>query len=251
MKKHSFEDVNIDQIMCLAEIGKSSIGLFHDVLNPISGLIMYLDLIKKDKQIDQNIRKNMKPIFDSSKQIQNFIKSIQTDFSSDSSSVSEIVKIDEIILNTIKILNYRSKQNNVSIYFLRQKNMEIKFNKLKMYQVFINLISNAIDSFESISDNRIRKVNIAIDNYNDGLNENIIINISDNGCGIEKEKQNKIFEHLYTTKQSGTGIGLTHTKNIIEKNLGGEIKLTSQLNVGTTFTVTIPKNKYEKNPHLK
>lgn len=71
---------------------------------------------------------------------------------------------------------------------------------------------------------------------------NAYITIADNGCGIDEDKLNKIFDPFYTTKPigQGTGLGLAISKAIIEQH-GGLISVKSQLNQGTIFNITLPK----------
>lgn len=228
----------MEELICLAEMGKSSIGLFHDVLNPISSLLLYLDFISQKKGIDENFRRDIRPLVRSSKKITDFIKIIQKDLSG-TEGKKEIVKIDEIILSSIKILAYKSRNANTSIIFARTKSTPICAVKIKIYQIIINLISNAIESMDGKISKPKNKVIITLQE----TDKDLVLEVSDNGCGISSDKINKIFDNLYTTKKSGTGIGLANTKKIIEKDLSGKIKLKSQVDVGTTFTVTIPKNK--------
>ena len=105
-----------------------------------------------------------------------------------------------------------------------------------MQRVLENLFNNAIrytkqDDLIELS---------AIEN-----NSNILIIIKDYGCGIDKKDIKNIFELFYratsSRKEEGLGIGLSVVKKIIEI-LNWEIKVESKINVGTTFTITIPKN---------
>ncbi len=224
--------------MCLAEMGRSSFGLFHDILNPISSLILYLDLITKKNFEDQKIKNDLKPILKSSKKIASFIKIIQSDFA-DQKIKHEHNKIDDIISNCIKILSHKSKQQNVSILFIREKNCTLFCQKTKIYRLVMNFLSNSIDSFESIKDSRKRKVIIKL--YEN--KKNIFIEFNDNGCGIKDEEKNKIFNLLYTTKKHGNGVGLYHIKKIIEKDLSGKITFDSKLFFGTNFKIQILKKQ--------
>jgi two-component system sensor histidine kinase HydH len=103
------------------------------------------------------------------------------------------------------------------------------FTKLEM--VFTNLIMNAIQAM-----NNSGKVDIKmVERDND-----IIIEISDTGHGIPQNIVTKIFEPLFTTKQTGTGLGLASCKKIIEQH-NGTIDVTSTVGQGTTFTIKLPK----------
>jgi signal transduction histidine kinase len=96
-----------------------------------------------------------------------------------------------------------------------------------------NLVKNAIQSVEN-NDNPKIEVKVKEDNGN------VIINVADNGKGIEEIDRMKIFEPRFTTKSSGMGLGLPMVKNIVEA-YDGDISYTTELNRGTVFTVIIPK----------
>ena len=102
----------------------------------------------------------------------------------------------------------------------------------ELVQVWINLISNAIQAMDCSG-----TIHISIKN----LGENIQVAISDNGPGIAKELQEKIFEPFFTTKRAGegTGIGLDIVKKILEKH-NATLKLESEIGKGSTFIVTLP-----------
>ncbi len=97
-----------------------------------------------------------------------------------------------------------------------------------MQIVFMNLISNAIDAVDEDGEIRL--------NVFSNENEHIM-KISDNGKGIPPENLNKIFDSLFTTKSSGTGLGLPYCKSVIEQH-GGTISVSSN---PTTFTIILPR----------
>lgn len=125
----------------------------------------------------------------------------------------------------------------------------ISADKSQMNQLFLNLISNAIKFRKP--DNTAPKIKItyletAI--YNNILNKNEawhVINVSDNGIGFEQAYEDKIFtpfQRLHSrTQYKGTGIGLAVCRRIVERH-GGVISAKSELNVGTCFTLQLPKN---------
>ena len=109
--------------------------------------------------------------------------------------------------------------------------MILQFNcdKSKIKSVFSNLITNSIQSIEKEG-----KITVSIENELNFLN----ISFEDSGPGITEDVLAKIFQPLFTTKVSGTGLGLGICKNIIEEH-GGKI---SVHNSPTTFTIKLPKN---------
>jgi len=68
--------------------------------------------------------------------------------------------------------------------------------------------------------------------------------IDDNGCGISEEDQKRIFEDFFTKKKHGTGLGLSVCKLILD-DIGAKLSFKSQLNIGTTFSITFAKNESE------
>jgi signal transduction histidine kinase len=103
----------------------------------------------------------------------------------------------------------------------------------QMVQVFNNLLKNAIQSIPEV---RTGKIEIKLET----TDQNVIIEISDNGSGIPNEIQDKLFVPNFTTKSNGMGLGLAIAKNIIEIS-GGEISFKSNQNEGTSFTITLPR----------
>jgi two-component system NtrC family sensor kinase len=108
----------------------------------------------------------------------------------------------------------------------------IASDQAQLQQVFLNLISNAIDAIG-------KEGLIAVRSERSG--QELQVRISDNGRGIPEELQKKVFDPFFTTKEKekGTGLGLWISYSIIEK-MGGTIDLKSKPGEGTTFTVKLP-----------
>jgi signal transduction histidine kinase len=104
----------------------------------------------------------------------------------------------------------------------------------KLRQVFSNMIDNAIDAMGSTTGER--RLEVAIHRGRGGV---ATVIVRDNGCGIPEDKQAKIFNPFYTSKQNGTGLGLGVAKKVIDAHRG-TIEVSSELGVGTEFLVSIP-----------
>jgi signal transduction histidine kinase len=107
-------------------------------------------------------------------------------------------------------------------------------DKIQLTRIVTNLVTNAIQALHA-------QENPFIDVRLIETGEHVIIQIADNGEGISQSDAHKIFEPKFTTKSSGMGLGLSMVKNIIEA-YGGSINFNSEVNEGTTFIVTLPKN---------
>ncbi len=112
-------------------------------------------------------------------------------------------------------------------------NVFIFVDKNQLRRTFINLITNAIQSIQNPEKG---KIEISVARQTDKFVE---IKISDNGKGIPKEIRSKIFQPNFTTKSSGTGLGLALTKSFINQ-CEGTISFDSQENKGTTFKIELP-----------
>ncbi|RDC49282.1 GHKL domain-containing protein, partial [Acinetobacter sp. RIT592] len=113
-------------------------------------------------------------------------------------------------------------------------------NRDYIKQIFLNLIDNAI---KYTPDGGFVETSV----YES--NEEVFIKVSDNGIGISKEDKDRVFERFYRVDKArsrdvgGTGLGLAIVKHIV-KSLNGTICVKSELNIGTEFTVTIPKKNF-------
>jgi nitrogen fixation/metabolism regulation signal transduction histidine kinase len=145
------------------------------------------------------------------------------------SPLLEKVELVDIIKNVISIF----EQEGVAIKFESSDNIiELQADKDQLIRAINNLLQNSIQAFDSKKDGVIR---ISIEVGDDFCK----ISIKDNGKGIPADRQNKVFVPYFTTKSTGTGIGLSITKQIIE-NHNGKIYFESQENKGTIFFVELP-----------
>ncbi|MGG2197979.1 ATP-binding protein [Paenibacillus validus] len=137
----------------------------------------------------------------------------------------------DTIEQIVALLQTRAIMNNIEIEFQRRAaDTEIYCDENQIKQVFINLIQNALEV--TPVDGRVA---IDIDSDADG----VAIAIRDEGPGIPEDKLRKLGEPFFTTKENGTGLGLTVSYNIIE-NHGGRIQVNSIVGQGTTFTIRLP-----------
>nr|WP_290221564.1 ATP-binding protein [Trichocoleus desertorum] len=109
-----------------------------------------------------------------------------------------------------------------------------------LYQVFMNLLSNAIDALEEQTDATSPKQLIISTEQTDS--HSVIVRFQDNGPGISTETQHKIFEAFFTTKPRGvgTGLGLSISRQIVEEKHHGQLACHSEIGQGTTFEITLP-----------
>jgi signal transduction histidine kinase len=183
--------------------------------------------------------------------IQHISTSLRT-FSRSDSDRPTVCNIHDGIDSTVLILTHRIKGNEFrpAIKILKEYGelplVECYAGQLN--QVFMNVIANAIDAVEECNQGRsyqeIENQPNQIMIRTEAQNHQVKIQIQDNGTGISAALQQKIFDHLFTTKEvgKGTGLGLAIAHQIITEKHGGTIQVESTLGQGTTFTITIPLN---------
>jgi signal transduction histidine kinase len=138
-------------------------------------------------------------------------------------------------LNVVSVIELSLEIFNEAFISLEAEEKEIItiMDRTQLIRIITNLVKNAI---QAISDLQIEKqIYIKVKKQNNA----VLIQVIDNGSGIDAQNIPRIFEPKFTTKTSGMGLGLGIIKNIIE-NYKGTITFESEIGIGTTFTVTLP-----------
>jgi signal transduction histidine kinase len=110
----------------------------------------------------------------------------------------------------------------------------VNVNRLQMQQVFMNLFFNAAEAMSEVAD-RPRKLMIQSSSGDGGL----VIRVEDTGPGIMPKNKEHIFDMFFTTKQHGTGMGLSICRSVVEAH-GGVIQVSPKVPFGTSFAISLP-----------
>lgn len=229
---------NMMQWQQFIEIGKSTSEILHDIKNPLTSASINLEQLYQHQEILNN-KKLIKKIEYTLKNIQyigNFINSTQQQISNHQSELE--FSPNKQIQQAVQLLSPKANSNNVVIKIKKLPLKKYIYGQpSKFSQMLINLISNAIDSYQNNRKNN-RQVIISLTERRNV----IVINVEDRGCGISKKNKSHIYKPLYTTKnpELGVGLGLTITKNIVEENFSGTIRYKPNSPSGSIFTITIP-----------
>jgi two-component system nitrogen regulation sensor histidine kinase NtrY len=207
----------------------------HEIKNPLTPLklgIQMLDRSWRDK--DENFDDKFK------KFSQSFLEQIES-LSRIASEFSNFAQMPDLKLEQLELLDVLNKaiqvfnqMDHIQIQCDEAsfKNCVIIADKDQLLRSFNNLLKNAIEAMPDGKEGVIKVV---------GLQEGKAVQVSiiDNGNGIPEELQERIFVPNFTTKSSGTGLGLAFVKQAIE-NMGGSISFKTKINLGTTFYITLP-----------
>ncbi len=208
----------------------------HDLRAPLASLLGLIDLSQRE-DLNPAIEQYLKLMNTSIIKLDSFISDI-TDYSRNLRLKSKVEKIDfQAFITDI--------YNN--LVYMNPDKMDFKLNISSQYSAYSdtdrlklilnNLLSNSI-RYRAYSQKLLIVVDVIIEK------DDIQISITDNGLGIQKEYQEKVFEMFYraSDQNTGSGLGLFIVKETIDK-LKGKIKLESVINKGTTFTISIPNQK--------
>lgn len=231
--KKEIETKNSDLLLANKELDRFVYSASHDLRSPISSLKGLVEILKTEEDPEE-AKKYLDMMGSVLNKQDQFIKDI-IDYSRNkrTKDVLKQVSLVEIVNDAIQQLQYAENVKKIS--FEKELLFDKTYNdNLRLKIVINNLVSNAI----KYADFNKEKPSILIKTYSS--DKDFIIQIEDNGIGINKQYLNRIFEMFFVTnKNKGTGLGLYIVKEAIE-NLNGNITVESKINVGTKFIVTIP-----------
>ncbi|RSK26223.1 PAS domain S-box protein [Bacillus sp. HMF5848] len=214
----------------LLTAGQLSAGIAHEIRNPLTSIKGFLQFMEnKIPQENQMYTQIMMDEIDKIERITGEMLSLSKPQAYQYSKHNLVILIREVIT----LLNPQAILKNVE-FSIDFKVTQFDFNcdKQQIKQVFINVIKNAIEAMEHGG-----LVSIVTEASEKGLN----IHITDQGQGIPKDTLTKVSDPFFTTKGTGTGLGLTICNAII-KDYEGEIVINSKEQEGTTVTVVLPAN---------
>lgn len=229
----------------LSTAGQMAAGIAHELNNPMMGILNYVQYCLKHTPKEDSkytiLQDSVKEVKRCIELLKNFLAFSHIDPKGLEESYEE-EDCNVVLEKVLKLLSFQIEDENIVL----NKNISHKIPKLWMRvnnieQVFVNLLTNAIDALRQISkqDKKDRKKELIIDISQKGKFVQIII--ADNGVGIPVSELPKIFNPFFTTKLvgKGTGLGLSICQNIINSH-GGSIKCESEEGVGTKFTILLP-----------
>ena len=222
-------------------------GVAHELKNPLGSMSIYLQLMERQIQKPDafdNVTTCRESLISKIKVLKSEVErlnDIVVDFLSTvrprNANLQE-EDLNQIIKDAVEIMIPDLEQHNISLRLELEENLPyLMLDRGFIRQVLTNLISNAKDAMKEAG-NGILTVSTGKDS------DNVILSVSDTGTGIRSENINKIFDPYFTTKKSGTGIGLTLVYKII-KGMGGDITVNSRQGAGTTFRITLPRMERE------
>ncbi len=227
----------------LATLGTLGAEIAHELNNPLTvvsaeadELIEALGNGSLDKEFAAISAKNIKKYAERMRVIIDHIRRYSRD---DKNSAWERVHINSPINDSLILLKSQLADSGISIELSLDENLPEMWGHInKLESIFQNLLTNAADAFNSVKDNRPKKLLISssLENRN-----RILVKIKDNAGGMSKVVKSNIFKSFFTTKAvgKGTGLGLAIVQNLVKEHRG-IIHVASQEGRGTEFTLNFP-----------
>jgi two-component system NtrC family sensor kinase len=224
----------------LASVGELAAGIAHEINNPVAIMMeeagWIQDLMGEGLEVDDNMDEARRALLqiktqgarcrDITHKLLSFARKIDP--------TVKCVNMNELVEEIASLSEQRAKYANVHIGVVLGENIpDIPASPSEMQQVVLNLVNNSIDAMAGKGGD----LTMSTRNAN-GVVELVI---SDTGMGIPRANLNRIFDPFFTTKPvgKGTGLGLSIVYGIINK-MGGDIKVTSSIDLGTSFTIKLP-----------
>ncbi len=223
----------------LVGLGNMAAGIAHEINNPVAIILNYAELIEKNLNKDEvpiaKIKANTMKIKKGCVRIQKIVTGMlhfSREASADDFARSSI---REIINEAVELTEYKARMNDVKVTVSPAKDIWIECQSIPISQVFVNLISNAIDA---TSEEEAPWVQLDIYEHE----KFVVFTVTDSGHGISPDIQSKVLDPFFTTKKvgKGTGLGLSVSQSIIKKHHG--LFFVDNNFKNTRFVIKLPKS---------
>jgi len=221
----------------MASIGVMSSGIAHELSQPLAAILLKTQLIPRliEKKKYALIKKTGEDVVTQTLRAKKIIDSLRVISREERDEDREKCDLNSLVEDVLTLFMDGFKLSNVNLeLMLTTGEMLVFVSPVQIGQVLSALLINAQDAVENSNP---KKVIVRTDRVNDS----IVLEVSDNGCGISKNSIGRIFDPFYTTKSvgKGTGLGLSLGYSMIQEN-GGELTVSSEEGKGAKFRVVIP-----------
>ena len=214
----------------LAAAGRLVRTIAHEVRNPLNNITLSVEQMQQDIK-DEHMQLYMDIIKRNGKRINDLISELlNTSRPSETTLERHALQnvLDDVIAASIDRLTLKKIKLQLTY---PNSILEILADREKLKLALLNIVINAVEAMEE----QTGLLSVSLQQ----VNNNVLLVISDNGCGISDENISRLFEPYFTQKRNGVGLGLTFTLNILQAHKAN-IEVTSKPNLGTAFNITFP-----------
>jgi signal transduction histidine kinase len=217
-------------------------SIVHEIKQPLSAMVTNADVgrrwLKKETPNLNEAASAFDRIINNGQRVNEIVGSIRSMFKKGAHGQA-LLDVNELIRETLTMIDLDLKTQRISVGTdLSNSLPQLLGDRGQLQQLFLNLISNAIEAMSSVTD-RTRNLYIRSDLLQDS--SDILVAVEDSGIGIEGGGSDQIFEPFFTTKSTGTGVGLTICRVIVEAH-GRNLRASPNTPYGAVFEVTLPSS---------
>jgi two-component system NtrC family sensor kinase len=206
----------------------------HELNNPLQGIVTYSYLLLEDQTIAEDAKTSLQKIVVQANRCRDIIRGL-LDFSRQKKPDKTLCNVNALLQGCVSLVEKQSIFHNIKVLWNLEKNPPmVVLDPSQVERVFLNLIINAAEAMDGTGTLTLTTIH--------NVKENTIeINVQDTGHGITEENLSKVFDPFFTTKETGHGVGLGLAISYgIVKEHNGNITVESELEKGTTFTLSFP-----------
>ena len=237
-KELKLSQAKLVQSSKMAAVGQLAAGVAHELNTPLGAMMLAIEGAQKNLETKpERSIKRLERALRSGQQLSEIVNKLLF-YSRDASTESQETDINAVVQDTVDLIGHQIRVQGIDLKVELAEVGEVVANQGELQQIAINLLTNAKDAVTSKTEGpKVIVVKTA------EFARSVELTVQDSGVGIDDETKARIFEPFFTTKEvgSGTGLGLSVTKELVEKH-GGAIKVDSVLGKGTRFSIRLPKS---------
>lgn len=230
LDKQIMYDKHIQNAARLNVVSQLAASVAHEVRNPMTSIKGFLQLIKQDKNLNANQYKYIEISLSELERAEAVINDYLSLAKPTSTEIISELNVTEELHSMLDVITSYTNTRNITIDSSIQGEIFTKGKKNEFKQALLNIMKNSVEAVDSNG-------TLTVTAYQ--KNKIVRIEIKDNGVGMSQKQMEQLGAPYYSTKDKGTGVGLTITYKII-RDMNGKISVQSELGVGTVFTIELP-----------
>jgi len=199
----------------LAALGEMAAGMAHEIRNPLGGIQLYASMLARDVADRPESGKLVQKIAGGVRHLESLVSQV-LNFTREIVACPTRIELSQVVEQAMELCVQTLEQKDIALRFITPGPLEISADPVLLRQAVMNLILNACDACEQAGE-----VRVTIGRIDDGhANASCFVRVDDSGSGIPVDLLDRIFNPFFTTKDSGTGLGLSVVHRIAEAHNG-------------------------------
>ena len=229
-------EAQVQRMHTLAALGEMAATVAHEIRNPLGGIASFANLLERDLDVDDPSRRLVRKITEGVARLNRIVSSLLS-YTRPLSLNTHSVNISEVVEEAAAFFEIDLERNAKPIAISRSfpdSPLVCHVDTEQFQQVILNLLLNATQAMPEGG-----TIDLGLFESQEEEDLHATLRVRDDGIGIARDVQQKLFTPFFTTKEDGTGLGLVTSKKIVEAH-GGQIRVDSEPGQGTSFYVDLP-----------